>query len=100
MRRVLSKVAEARPNRAHRKYHPGPRSRPRRFNPGNTNTAMPPFYRTPHLVDRVQISRATRARLATLRHLIEQDDEPGGERLLFDPIDDRDRQCHVRRSSR
>jgi hypothetical protein len=60
---------------------------------------MPPFHRTHPRFDRIQPSRASRPRLVSLRRLIELDDEPGGERLLFDPIDDRDRQCYARRSN-
>jgi hypothetical protein len=61
---------------------------------------MPPLHRTTYRFDRMQTSRAIRARLASLRRLIELDDEPGGDRLLFDPIDDRDRQCYAHRPNR
>jgi hypothetical protein len=60
---------------------------------------MPPLHRAQPVFDRVQTSRATRARIRPTRRLIELDDEPGGDRPLFDPIDDRDRQCHARRAT-
>jgi hypothetical protein len=45
----------------------------------------------------IATSPATWRRIGPLRRFIDEDDDTGGERLLFDPIDDRDRQGHLRR---
>jgi hypothetical protein len=61
---------------------------------------MPPLHRTQHLFETARTSRGQRPRVLPARRLIELDDEAAGDRHLFDPIDDRDRQCYARRCDR
>jgi hypothetical protein len=57
----------------------------------------PLFYRLQRTSDGTT-SLATWHRSGPVRRFVEDDDDTGGDRLLFDPIDDRDRQCHSHRS--
>ena len=58
---------------------------------------MSPFHRLQRASRGIATSAVTWRRTGPVSRFIEEDDDTAGDRLLFDPIDDRDRQCRIRR---